>query len=161
MKFHNSILIFILIISSCSSSSDTHRENGKIFHAAPMSGGVGALYFGLYDDGTYQICNSGGLGQECYSGEFKLNKDTLTLVGLNKHVPLKSDKLLILKYSELDSNYWKWKYKGNPNSWERLQWRDTVLAIGDVYQLDDTDRLMNDKTDYHFLIRLDDLKKYK
>ncbi len=160
MKLYNSILTLALIISSCSSSS-THRESGKIFHAGPPTGGIGALYFGLYKDGTYQICNSGGLGQDCYSGDFKLNKDTLTLLDLNKNVPLQSNRLLILRYKDLDSNYWKWKYKDNPNGWQRLQWQDTVLATGDVYQLDSNNDLMNGKTDDYFLIRLDDLKSYQ
>lgn len=160
MKRFNSILTLALVISSCS-SSDTHRESGKIFHAGPPTAGIGALYFGLYKDGTYQICKSGGLGQDCYSGNFKVSNDTLTLVDLNKDVPLLSNRLLVLRYNNLDSSYWIWKYKGNPNSWQRLQWQDTSLSLGDVYQLDSNNDLMNGKTDYYFLIRLDHLLSYQ
>jgi hypothetical protein len=161
MRLHNSILILVLIISSCSSSSDTHREYGKIFHAAPMSGGIGALYFGLYDDNTYQICNSGGLGQECYADKFKLDKDTLILLNLNKDIPLKSNRLLVVRYAEQDSNYWKQKYIDNPNTWEELKQKDTTNGIGDVYQLNNNNKLFSETRDIHFIIKLDSLKNYR
>jgi hypothetical protein len=159
-KLYISILIIALMLSSCF-SSDTHREEGKIFHAGPMSGGIGALYFGLYNDNTYQICNSGGIGQTCYSGKFKLDKDTLILLDLNKNVPLKSDKLLIVRYNDQDSNYWKWKYSRVPNSWQHLKRQDSINGLGDVYQLDKNNKLMNDQHDEHFIIRLDNLKNYR
>lgn len=145
-----SILTSVLIISSCSSSSDKHREEGKIFHAAPMSGGIGSLYFGLYDDQTYQICNSGGLGQNCYSAKFNLQNDTLTLLGLNKDIPLNSNRLLIIKYNEQDSN-----------SWQDLKRQDTANSLGDVYQLDSKNKLLDGKYEEHFVIRLDNLKNYR
>jgi len=153
------LFIFTTVIFSC---NDTFREKGKIFHAAPPDNSVsGNLYFGLYKDGTYTICNVSGIGQDCYSGDFKLDGDTLTLINLDKRVPLKSNRFLILEYKSLDSSYWKWKYKGNPNPWQRLKWGDSILSLGDVYQLDSSNNLINNENAYHFLIRLDSLKDYR
>jgi hypothetical protein len=160
IKLYLSSLAFILTLSSCS-HSDTHREEGKIFHAGPMSGGVGALYFALYDDNTYEICNSGGIGQECYSGNFKLDKDTLTLPDLNKKIPLKSNKLVLIRYAEQDSSFWNWKYSKSigVSTWRDFQLRDSAVGgKGDVYQLDDSNKLMKDES--YFIIRLDSLKNY-
>jgi hypothetical protein len=170
MKIHISILTLILIISSCSSSSDTHREHGKIFHAGPMSGGISALYFGLYDDNTYQICNSGGLGQDCYSDKFNLHKDTLTLLDLNKDIPLKSNRLIIRRYSTQDSTYWEWKYSRQYKEytsdktlgkwvWQEYKRSDMALGQGDVYQLDTNNIVL--KSEYHFIIQFDSLKNYR
>ena len=164
------VLIISLIISSCSTFTDSHREEGKIFHAAPMSGGIGALYFGLYNNNKYQICNSGGLGQFCYSGEFKLSRDTLTLLALNKEIPLKSNKLLILRYTEQDSTYWEWKYSKQYKDfssdrklgrwiWRDFQGGDLALGEGDVYQLDTNG--IRIRSEYHFIIRFDSLKNYR
>lgn len=155
------ILTLALTVSSCTSSSDTFREEGEIFHAAPPTNSVaGELYFGLYKDNTYQICNSGGLGQDCYSGKFKLNKDTLILLELNKNIPLKSNKLLIIRYTKQDSSYWKWKYSNNPNSWQALKSDDIIKSSGDVFQLDLNNRLMNNLQDDYFVIQLDSLNIY-
>jgi hypothetical protein len=162
MKLYNSILTLVLVTGSCTSSSDTFREEGEIFHAAPPTHSVaGELYFGLYNDNTYEICNNGGLGQDCYCGKFKLDRDTLTLLDLDRNVPLKSNKLFILRYAEQDSMYWKRKYRNNPSSWQDVKWHDTINGLGAVYQLDNNNRLLNDTKDDYFLIRLDSLKNYR
>jgi hypothetical protein len=152
-----SIGIVTLLLYSCL-SSDNHREESKIFHAAPSTGGIGALYFALYDDNSYQICNSGGIGQDCYSGRFELHKDTLVLLDLNKEIPLKSNQFLIIRYSEQDSNYWKRKYSGTSYSWQDSKRIDTSNGLGDVYNLY-RGKLVND--DDHFIIRLDNLGNYR
>jgi hypothetical protein len=160
MKLYFFIITLTITLSSCSTSE--HREQGKIFHAGPSSGGIGSLYFALYDDKTYQICNSGGVGQDCYSGKFSLIGDTLTLIDLDNAIPLKSEKLLILRYAEQDSTYWKWKYEKSIGiwTWEHLQWRDLAIGgIGDVYQLNDKNELMKDEC--YFIIRLDSLKNHQ
>jgi hypothetical protein len=163
-------IIISLIINACSTFSASRREEGKIFHAAPMSGGIGALSFGLYNDSNYEICNSGGLGQFCYSGEFKLNRDTLTLIDLHKDVPLKSNKFLILRYAEQDSTYWEWKYSRQYTSfsadrklgkwiWQQFKGSDLALGEGDIYQLDNNGIPIKDE--YHFIIRFDSLRNYR
>jgi len=160
-------LAIVLLIGSCTSSPGSHRENAKIFHAAPMSGGIGALYFGLYNDNTYQICNSSGLGQDCYSGKFKLDKDTLTLLDLNRDVPLRSNKLIIVRYNKQDSTYWEWKYSRQYESfssdrtlgkwkWQEFKNADMVLGEGNVYQLAPNGIPIKDE--YYFIIQLDSLK---
>lgn len=154
-------LLFSVTFNSCS-HSDKHREEGKIFHAGPSSGGIGALYFGLYNDNKYQICNSGGLGQDCYSGNFILNKDTLTLIKLTKEVPLKSNKLILIRYAEQDSSFWKWKYAKSigVSTWLDFKWRDSAMGgSGDVYQLNERNERMKDEL--QFVIRLDSLKNYR
>jgi hypothetical protein len=160
-KSSNHIILFgiLLTLNSCFSHSDTHRENDKIFLAGPSSGGIGALYFGLYKDHTYQICASSGIGQDCYSGEFVLNGDTVTLTGLDKKINIKYNRLVILRYSQQDSNYWKWKYAKPHLRWNEWKQRDSGLGTsGDVYEIDQNNRL--DKNEIHFVIELDSLKQY-
>lgn len=161
IRFHLIILIYSILFTSCS-NSDKHREEGKIFHAGPSANGIGSLYFALYDDDTYQICNSGGVGQDCYTGNFNLSKDTLTLFELNKEVPVKSNRLIIKRYFEQDSTFWKWKYAKSigTSTWVDFKWRDSALGgTGNVYQLNDKSELMKDEA--HFIIRLDSLKNYR
>lgn len=151
--------VFIAAIFSC---NNVLRKKKEIFHAGPPGHSVvGNLYFALYDDHTYRICNVGGIGQDCYSGNFEIVGDTITLQNLDKRVPLPSNRLLILEYKDLDSSYWKWKYKENPNSWQRLQWQDTVVASGDVYPLASDNSLVRGGASDHFLIRLDSLTGYR
>src|SRR5689334_17528612 len=93
------LILMAFPVSCLVPSSDVHREEGKIFHACiPNNGAVGGLYFGLYEDHTYQICSVGGVGQDCYEGKFLLNKDTLILLDLSKQIYLKSNKFLISRY---------------------------------------------------------------
>jgi hypothetical protein len=160
-KLYLIILSFTISLDACS-HSDKHREAEKIFHAGPSSGGIGALYFALYTDKTYQICSSGGIGQDCYSGNFNLKRDTLTLIELNKEISLKSNKLLIIRYAEQDSSFWNWKYTKSigVSTWQDFKRRDLSLGgTGDVYQLNDRNELMKDES--HFIIRLDSLKYYR
>jgi hypothetical protein len=161
IKLYLLILSFTISFGSCS-HSDKSREDGKIFHAAPSTGGIGSLYFALFNDKTYQICNSGGIGQLSYSGNFILKKDTLTLIALDKEIPVNSNRFLIKRYADQDSSFWNWKYSKAMASftWQYLKLRDTVTGnTGDVYQLNDNNELMKDAT--HFVIRLDSLKKYQ
>ncbi len=155
LSFYFLTITFILL--SCTSSYN-HREDRAIFHAAPMQGGISTLYLDLYEDHTYQICNGVGNKEDCHSGKFILNKDTLTLLNLDKAVPIISNKLLIIQYAEKDSNYWKWKYSGNPNPWQDFQQLDTTMAVGDIYQLDRNNKLMHGRNIQQFTITLDSLK---
>jgi len=155
------LLSFVMALSACLTftSDEIRGDEGKVFHAGPSTPGIGSLYFGLYSDKTYQICSSGGIGQSCYSGNYELNKDTLTLKNLNKDIHLNSSRFLIKRYSEQDSTYWKWKYReyNNVHTWSEYKWEDSVIGgTGDVYQLNKQNETMKD--DIHFIIRLDSLK---
>src|SRR5438309_2258217 len=157
IKYSFYFLAIIFNLSSCTSQND-HREERTIFHAAPMQGGISTLYLDLYEDHTYQICNGVGNREYCLSGKFILDKDTLTLLNLDKKIPLLSNKLLIVQYTGKDSNYWKWKYSGSLNGWQDLQQLDTTMAVGDLYQLDRNNKLMNDRNVQQFTITIDSLK---
>ncbi|MGC4104062.1 hypothetical protein [Ferruginibacter sp.] len=160
MKLYLIILASITLLSSCF-YSDESREQGKIFHAGPSTGGIGAMYFALFNDHTYQLCNSGGIGQDCYTGNFELHRDTLTLTNLDKKIPLHSGRFIIKRYAEQDSSYWNWKYAKNIgiSTWQDFRSEDLIMeGIGDVYQLNDSNQLMKD--DIYFIIRLDSLKNF-
>ena len=151
----------MIIINSCFPHSDNHREDGKIFHATAAAGGIGQIYFGLYKDKTYQICESGGIAQECYEGTYTLNKDTITLTGLKNESYLTYNRLVICRYKNQDSSYWKWKYHRKNLNWEFMRQQDLMMGNeGDVHQLDHQNRLVFDPA-YHFNIKLDSLNEYK
>jgi len=89
-------------------------------------------------------------------------KDTLTLLDLTKEIPLKSHRLLVIRYDEQDSTYWKWKYTEvtGISKWQDPRFRDSAMGgTGDVYQLNDKNELMKDEL--HFIIRLDTVKNYR
>jgi len=142
--------------------SDKHREEDKIFHAAPSKGGIGSLYFALYKDNTYEICNSGGVGQNCYSGAFILKRDTIIFYKLNKEIQLSSNRMIIKRYAEQDSTFWIWKYKISSNVSKWLEFKELDIAmggIGDVYVLNTENEPLKEGT--HFTIRMDSIKTYR
>ena len=105
------------------------------------------------------ICNSGGIGESCYTGEYLLNGDTITLKNLDKEIPLKSNRLLILRYNKQDSTFWKFKYDNPLLTWQEWKRRDSIMDnSGDVYELDMNNKIIKDKNNSHFVIRLDSLK---
>jgi hypothetical protein len=52
------------------------------------------------------------------------------LHALNKEVPLKSSKFLIIRYAEQDSNYWKKKYSSNSYAWQESKSLDSMKWFG-------------------------------
>lgn len=136
-------------------------EEEKIFHGAPSIQGVGGLSFGLYRDKRYQIISSGGIGVSYYSGSFTMTGDTIILRDLDKKSGFVSNRLLIVRYKEQDSTFWKWKYPNLKGLWElqNAKYFDSTWASGDVYQLS-TDNIPI-KDQYYFYIRLDSLKIYR
>jgi hypothetical protein len=133
-----SIIYFLLsfFLHSCLSESDKTRVEGEVFGATVPGGAVGGLYFRLYNDSTYQICSTGGIGQNCFSGQYLLRDDTLIFVNLNKSIHLKS-KLIIardIKYSDWDS-------------------------LGQVFQLDSLNNKITGSTENTFIIFMDSLTK--
>jgi hypothetical protein len=131
------LVLLLVFINSCLPSDDDHREDGKVFHASiPGSGAIGGLYFGLYNDHTYQICSTGGIGQDCYEGQFTLNQDTLVLMNLSKYIYLKSNRMLISRYPSEQNG-----------------------SFGEVTQLDSLNHKILGTNEIHFLIRMDSLTK--
>lgn len=159
-------IILLLLIFGISFYACSHPEKpddkGEVFHAGPSSGGIGGLYFVLNNDHKYQICISGGIGQDCYSGAFSLSRDTLILNKLRQEIPLKSNRLIIVRFAEQDSAFWKWKYEESigGSTWQDFRSSDLAVGgLGDVYQLNDKNELLRD--DLHFTIRLDRLRNYR
>ena len=143
-------LILFIFIYSCSNSHNHWYE--ERFFAVYSEGEERGLYFTLYNDNSYKICNDDGKVAECDTGKFKLNHDTLTLFNLSRRFPLKSNKLLIILYNEQDSTFWKWKYSKflGVGTWQDFKWLDSVRGKGDVYQLNDSNQLI--QNDFHFII---------
>ncbi|TMI73475.1 MAG: hypothetical protein E6H09_06890 [Bacteroidetes bacterium] len=160
---HRFLIFFFaafMVFSSCHHIGDTHRQENKIFHAL-MSNEMGDFYFGLYKDSTYQICASGRIAQDCFSGKYDLKGDTLVLFNLNPEVNLKYDHLLIMRYGEVDSNYWKEKYPNSSSSWRTLKLSDSTKGLGDVYQINDYNQILRDSNESRFVITIDSLKYYR
>ena len=162
MKLKIIIVLFfsmVTIFISCS-SPEVFSEQDKIFHGGSSTGGIGSLYFALYKNNRYQVCNSGGIGEDCYSGNFELKNDTIILLNLDKQVPLKFNRLIILRYNKQDSSFWKMKYSNNHFPWQDLKQNDSMLGgSGDIYQLDNRNKIVWDKKQNHFIIRMDSLAK--
>jgi hypothetical protein len=156
------IILFgaLVILSSCHHMGDNQRQGDKIFQAS-MSNEMGDLFFGLYKDSTYQICASGRIAQDCFSGKYDLKNDTLILLNLNPEVNLKYNRLLIVRYSDADSSYWKNKYPNNTASWQTLKLKDLNNGPGDVYQIDSNNQIARDSTAKSFVIKMDSLKYYR
>ena len=157
--FLNLILLFITSIFSCESKIQKPNEKDLIFHAGPSTGGVvGQVYFQLFTDSRYYICNSGGIGEDCYTGIYELHNDTIILENLDKGSSLKFNRLIIYRYYNQDSNYWKWKYPHLSWEWWELKRRDSILeSTGDVYQINNKNNI--EKNETFFNIRFDRLKK--
>ncbi len=150
-------LLLLIIFSSCDSIDKRFEEENKTFHAAPSTSGIGSLYFALYKDNNYRICNSGGVGENCYIGKYLANGDTITLNKLNIESSLKYNRFIIKRYSEQDSSYWKWKYIRSNRPWSELKELDILMGgTGDIYQIDKKNNIA--QYEYSFIIRLDSLQ---
>jgi hypothetical protein len=162
MKWHPALIICVIVfstVSGCFSHSHTHRLTGKIFHAVSVleKGGPGRLYFGLYRDGTYQVCVSGRIAQDCYSGPFSYKNDTLTLRQLTSEVRVKYHRFLFSRYADKDSSYWMWKYGAEDSTWRNGRDTDIADALGDLWQIDGSNHILKDSSDYHFVVLIDSL----
>ncbi|GAB2812213.1 hypothetical protein GCM10027043_09660 [Ferruginibacter profundus] len=148
-----------MLFFACSQHEKEFKEENKILHAGPSSGGIGSLSFGLYNDSTYSISNSGGIGENVCTGTYSLNDNVIIFNNLDASSALKYNRLLILRNSGQDSLYWKNIYP--PNSllkWKQYRWQDSVKGSkGEIYQLNKYNQIATDEA--HFIIRLDSLKK--
>lgn len=94
----------------------------------------------------------------CYTGEYKLNENILTLKNLKLNDHVKYNRFIIYRYAEQDSTYWQKKYPNSLSEWEQLKQSDLNSGSdGDVYELDNDDNPITDVT-YYYVIRLDKLK---
>jgi len=134
------------------------KEEDKLFHAGPVISGLSGIYFALYKDGKYQFCDGDFMYPGCYTGNFVLSGDTITLIGLRKHSSIPSNKFLIRRYVDMDSIYWQWKYPNHKADWQSMHKSDTLRgASGDILPIGQNGEIVFE-TRNDFIIRLDELK---
>jgi hypothetical protein len=151
-------LSLMLLLYSCKPKEKEFNEEDKVLHAAPAPVGISSLSFSLYKDGRYRISNAGGIGEYIFTGNYLVNRDTVTFNNLDSESSLKYNRLLILRYNKQDSSYWKSKYLNNPWKWQDLRKQDSAMGgSGDIYQLNEKNQIARYET--HFIIRLDSLLK--
>jgi hypothetical protein len=151
------IITLSFLLSDCRPQIEVN-EKDKIFHAGPVNSGLGVIYFGLYKDHKYQFCDGTFMDAGCYTGEYDLSGDTIILHELNKHTGIPTNKFIIRRYADMDSNYWYQKYPDRENEWQDMRRGDLAKgATGDIVPLDSNGALVFDKDNY-FLVRFDELK---
>ena len=153
---------FTVLLSTCWKKTSSAKEEEAIFHAGPTpaESGFGTKFFTLHSDGQYQFCEGDFIHPGCYTGDFILSGDTITLLGLRKHSAIPVNKFLIIRYAQQDSSYWKWKYAEQKGGWKSQYHSDTIIATGDVWPLEQNGKLVSDRKN-HFIIRLDSLNNKK
>jgi hypothetical protein len=150
-------VIFLSVMSVFTSCQTAVKEEDKIFHAGPVNSGFGGIFFALYKDNKYQFCDGDFMDPGCYTGEYSLAGDTITLYHLKSHTGIPSNRFVIRRYQDMDSSYWQWKYPDHKDDWEIMQDRDTRASAGDIFPLNLKGEIVFDRNNY-FLIRLDKLK---
>ena len=144
---------------SCKEKSKPLTEDDKVFHGAtPYDGSIDGLNIELYNDNTYTIMHSGGLGANFHKGSYTLSGDTITLHDFKKLGPLERSRLLVFRYEEQDSTYWIWKYSNSIGAatWDIFKAGDYHMGKEDVYQLNEHNIPL--RNSYHFAIALDKLR---
>lgn len=154
----NIVFLFMMsILCGCGNSIEL-KEEDKIFHAGPNMSGFGGTFFGLYKNNIYEFCDGDFMDLGCYTGEYELNGDILTLKNLQLNDHVNYNRFKIFRYSEQDSTYWQKKYPNSSSDWEQLKLSDINRGSdGDVYELDNDDNPVMDVA-YYYVIRLDKLK---
>jgi hypothetical protein len=142
----------------CASCQVQVNEEDKVFHAAPLNADLGGSYFSLYKGNKYQFCDGDFMDPGCYTGDYHLLSDTITLHKLKKHFGISTNRFLIRHYKDMDSSYWQWKYPGDDDEWERMRHMDMMSgATGDVLPLSLEGEIVFDRVNY-FVIRMDEMK---
>jgi hypothetical protein len=151
--------LVISVLSFCISckSLGQPKEEDKVFHAGPVNSGTGAIYFTLYKENKYQFCDGDFINDGCYSGDYNIKGDTITLSRLKNHNGIPSNQFLIRRYRQMDSSYWQWKYPDRKADWKTMKLTDSLMGSeGDVFPLNQKGEIVFDKNSY-FLIRYDKL----
>jgi len=134
------------------------KEEDKVFHAGPNMSGFGGTFFGLYKNNIYEFCDGDFMDPGCYTGEYELNGNILTLNDLKLNDHVKHIRFIIYRYAEQDSTYWLKKYPNSSSDWKQLRQSDLNSGSeGDVYELNNNDNPVTDVA-YYYVIRLDKLK---
>ncbi len=127
MKKYLTILFFVFL--SCGEKENNYKSENIIFQATTQGNSVaGNSTIQLFSNKDLRICNSGGIGQDCYVGKYQITNDTLSFFDLVGNTGLISDRFLIIRYSEQDSLYWKDKKKNKYSNWEGI--KKEILSSG-------------------------------
>jgi len=154
---HITLLFIMSLIYGCGVNVKL-KEDDKIFHAGPNMSGFGATFFGLYKNNIYEFCDGDFMDPGCYTGEYELNGNILTLKDLRLNDHVKHNRFIIFRYAEQDSTYWLEKYPNSVFDWKELRQNDiNSSSEGDVYELDYNDKPVTN-VNYYYVIRLDKLK---
>jgi hypothetical protein len=147
-------LTILFLIISCGSKLN---DKNKIFHAGPNESGIGATFFSLYKGNYYEFCDGDFMNPCCYSGNYRLNGDTLTLENLILNERVKNNRFIIYRFNEQDSSYWKNKYPES-SDWKYSKVSDSLRGfLGDIYELDEKN-IPRKNVNYWYVIRLDELR---
>ena len=154
---HIAALFIASLIYGCRTNVELKDED-KIFHAGPNMSGFGGTFFGLYKNNIYEFCDGDFMDPGCYTGEYELNGNFLTLKDLKLNDHVKHNRFIIYRYAEQDSTYWQKKYPDSSSDWKQLKQSDINSGSeGDVYELDNNNKPVTDVT-YYYVIRFDKLK---
>ncbi len=154
---HITLIFMMSFVCGCDANVEL-KEEDKIFHAGPNMSGFGGTFFGLYKNNIYQFCDGDFMNPGCYTGEYELNGNILTLKNLKLNGHEKYNRFIIYRYAEQDSSYWQKKYSNSPSNWEQSKQSDINSGSqGDIYELDNDGKPVKDVT-YYYVIRLDKLK---
>lgn len=154
------LLLFCVIFLAILSCRTDHqlKEEDKLFHAGPNMSGFGSTYFGLYKNNIYKFCDGDFIDPGCYTGEYELHGDVLTLKNLKLNDHVKYNRYIVYRYSELDSTYWLNKYPKASTTWKSLKQDDIKSGSeGDIFALDERNNPITE-VDYYHVIRYDKLK---
>jgi hypothetical protein len=127
------LLGLVVLVVFCGQRKVELKEEDKIFHAGPSMSGFGSMFFGLYKDNKYQFCDGDFMNPGCYTGDYTLSGDTITLNDLKKHPGIPSNRFFIYRLKEKDP---------------------TNGSEGKVFPLSGNNQIIDDGKNY-FLIRFD------
>lgn len=156
VKKYLAILFFVFL--SCGEKSNKFKSENIIFQATTQGNSVvGNSTIQLFSTKDLRLCNSGGIGQDCYVGKYQIANDTLSFFDLFGNTGLISDRFLIIRYSEQDSLYWKDKKSNEYSTWEDFK-KETLSSdyLGEILPIDSNNNIIFEK--YHLGIIKDSIK---
>jgi len=135
-------LFFVFL--SCWEKATKFKSENIIFQATTQGNSVvGNSTIQLFSTKDLRLCNSGGIGQDCYVGKYQIANDTLSFFDLIGNTGLISDRFLIVRYSEQDSLYWKDKKNNEYLTWE--DFKKEILSsdyLGELLPIDSDNNII-------------------
>lgn len=137
-KVKRYLIILFFAFIACGEKATKFKSENIIFQATTQGNSVaGNNTIQLFSNKDLRICNSGGIGKDCYIGKYQITNDTISFFDLVGNTGLISDRFLIIRYSEQDSLYWKVKKNNEYSTWE--DFKKEILSsnyLGEILPLD-------------------------